>query len=97
MQSAKPQVSTRENQWLVSTGTKMKRHKKQKLTKSTQKGSSWIGKESLPTPISRHIFTGWAKDQVGVCSGLQPSDDDNNDDDDSQVIETADTQQTMLR
>lgn len=73
-----------------------KKPKKQKLTNSTQKGSSWIGEESLPTPISRHISIGWAKDQAGVCSGMQPTDDDNDDDDDSQVTETADTQRTML-
>jgi len=66
-----------------------RKKKTHKLTYSTQKGSSWEGEESLPKPISRHISIGWAKDQAGVCSGLQPTDDDNDDDDDdSQVAET---------
>jgi hypothetical protein len=63
-----------------------KKNQKHKLTNSTQKGSSWEGEENLPKPISRHISIGWAKDQAGVCSGLQPTDDDN-DHDDSQVTE----------
>jgi len=81
-------VPSHKSQYGRTSGLFWQEKKKNKLTNSTQKGSSWEGEESLPKPISRHISIGWARDQAGVCSGLQSTDDDNDDEDDSQVTET---------